>query len=104
MATIVTVTQSETDRTTATPPRSGAMAPGDGINETREVERVIERLCRDFPELDESEIRRIMAEAISSFNGSRVRKFVPLLAERAAKQECRQRRVVDLTDGPVILP
>ena len=69
-----------------------------------EVQRVVDRIRLSYPDLELHQIRRIVDSAVRELADARLRQFVPLLVERAAKDECRrqikaQRRVVRLPDA-----
>ncbi len=78
----------------ATKPRSKSRldAP-DGLtsSETRACELVVGRLQFSYPELAEAEVREIVYEEVRLLEGARLRQFVPLLVERAARDVCRRR-------------
>jgi hypothetical protein len=59
------------------------------LDDQHEIEQVAARLVKVFPEVPEPTIRDIVAAAWSQFNDSKVRDFVPVLAERRAKAKLR---------------
>ena len=66
-----------------------------------EYQHVIDRIRLSYPDLEVRQIERIVDTAVRELAGARLRQFVPLLVERAARDECRhennaQRRVVVL--------
>ncbi len=63
-----------------------------GHSRTRAAEeaalgRLVERLTERFPELAEEEIVRTVYGQYAEYEDSRVRDFVPVLVERAARQD-----------------
>jgi hypothetical protein len=54
--------------------------------EQKEILRVIERLKKQFPEVQVEEIERAVHGRYTSFEGSPIRDFVPILVERASRQ------------------
>lgn len=51
------------------------------------LDRLIERLVQQFPELSREEITRAVHGRYADFDDSRVRDFVPVLVERAARRD-----------------
>jgi hypothetical protein len=49
------------------------------------IQRVIERLERRFPTVDRDEVHLIVHVHLDRFAHSRIRDFVPILVERAAR-------------------
>ncbi len=71
-----------------------------GSAERQHLEAVTARLVRQFPELPERDVRVVVAAAARRLEDARVRQFVPLLVERAARADCRRRRrVIHLPDA-----
>jgi hypothetical protein len=63
-----------------------------GHNRTRAAEdaalsRLVERLTERFPELPDEEIVRAVYGQYAEYEDSRVRDFVPVLVERAARED-----------------
>ncbi len=56
------------------------------------LEAIVARLVPAFPDLDEREVRDAVTTAHRGLDGARLRQFVPLLVERDAKADCRQRQ------------
>ena len=48
---------------------------------------IVGRLRRRFPDVHADEIRRLVHAAYSGFERSRIRDFIPILVERAARDE-----------------
>jgi hypothetical protein len=59
------------------------------LDDQDEIEEVAARLVRRFPEVPEPSIRDVVTTAWSHFEGSKIRDFVPVLAERDAKAQLR---------------
>jgi hypothetical protein len=59
------------------------------LDDRVEIEQVAARLVKVFPEVPEPSVRDVVATAWSHFDGSKVRDFVPVLAERDAKAKLR---------------
>jgi hypothetical protein len=70
----------------ATAPESCDQTESELLNESRELERVMMRLATDYPTLSSRQIRTAVNVAVHGFDGARVRRFVPLLVERLARQ------------------
>lgn len=51
------------------------------------INNLIERLSKQFPELPADEIRKAVCGEYEGFEASKVRDFVPILVERAARRE-----------------
>ena len=68
------------------------------LDEPRELERIIARLLEQYPAAGERVVRDVVATSVHVFDGAPVRKFVPLLVERLARQALNQRRVIDLDE------
>jgi hypothetical protein len=60
------------------------------IDEHREQAEVTERLATALPAVPTATVREVVAAAWSEFTGKPVRDFVPVLAERAARDSLRQ--------------
>ncbi len=56
------------------------------------LDAIVARLVPVFPDLDEREVRDAVTAAHRDLDDARLRQFVPLLVERDAKADCRQRR------------
>ncbi|WP_203230680.1 three-helix bundle dimerization domain-containing protein [Agromyces humi] len=55
-------------------------------DEDRAIDEVVSRLSEKFPALSPEYIKGVVDEELHRFDGGRVRDFVPVLVERAAKQ------------------
>jgi hypothetical protein len=55
------------------------------LDEHEEIEQVASRLTDAFPSAPEAAVRTAITRAWSTFDGSKIRDFVPVLAERHAK-------------------
>jgi hypothetical protein len=55
-------------------------------DEDRAIDEVVSRLSEKFPALSTEHIAAVVDEEVHRFDGGRVRDFVPVLVERAAKQ------------------
>ena len=58
-------------------------------HESRAFDEVIERLVDQFPDVPADSVRAIVNAAWEEFSDSRIRDFVPVLAERNARQQLR---------------
>jgi hypothetical protein len=56
-------------------------------SEEAALARLMERLTAMFPELSEEQIARTVRGQYSEYEDSRIRDFVPVLVERAARNE-----------------
>jgi len=65
-----------------------------GDEELLHVERVITRLIFRYPNVPPPEIENKVRTIHQRFVGCRIRDFVPLLVEKAARQEISNRRIV----------
>jgi hypothetical protein len=66
------------------------MPPVTGTrDEQREIEHVATRLAQDFPTVPDASVREAIVRAWSMFEGSKIREFVPVLAERLARAQLR---------------
>jgi len=65
-----------------------------GDEELLHVERVITRLISRYPAVSPTEIEVRVRKIHERFVGCRIRDFVPLLVEKAARQEISNRRIV----------
>ena len=72
------------------------------VQETRELETVVARLRDRYPSVGETVIRDVVATSLHMFDDAAVRKFVPLLVEKLARQTLDRRSVIDLVhaDSP----
>ena len=59
-------------------------------SERAELQHIAERLARQFPELPSDQIVRTIQGRYEQFEGSRIRDFVPVLVEHAARNELTQ--------------
>ena len=55
-------------------------------DEDRAIDEVVSRLSEKFGALSPEHIKDVVDEELHQFDGGRVRDFVPVLVERAAKQ------------------
>jgi hypothetical protein len=55
-------------------------------DEDRAIDEVVSRLSEKFPSLTPEHVEEVVEEELHRFDGGRVRDFVPVLVERAAKQ------------------
>ncbi|WP_235825135.1 three-helix bundle dimerization domain-containing protein [Agromyces badenianii] len=62
----------------------------DHTEEGRAVDEVIDRLVDRFPDLPRDHIAAVVQHAHLELEGNAVRDFVPVLVERAAKQQLKQ--------------
>lgn len=65
-----------------------------GDEELLHVERVITRLISRYPNVPPPEIENRVRIIHQRFVGCRIRDFVPILVEKAARQEISNRRIV----------
>lgn len=65
-----------------------------GDEELLHVERVITRLISRYPAVPPPEIENRVRTIHQRFAGCRIRDFVPLLVEKAARQAISDRRIV----------
>jgi hypothetical protein len=68
------------------------------LDEPRELQRIVTRLIEQYPAAGETVVRDVVATSLHVFDDATVRKFVPLLVERLARQALNQRRVIDLDE------
>jgi hypothetical protein len=59
-------------------------------DEDRAIDEVVTRLSERFPALARDHVHAIVQEELHRFDGGRVRDFVPVLVERAAKKRLRE--------------
>ncbi len=67
-----------------------------------DLEVVVDRLRRQHPDIDVTEIRIVVDDAAKAFEGARLQHFVPLLVEKIARDECR--RLANRPDPPAQPP
>lgn len=67
-------------------------------DENRELTEVAERLTAQFPAVPADTVREIVTGAWAEFAGRPIRDFVPVLAERKAKQSLRDRPAASHTE------
>jgi hypothetical protein len=60
-----------------------------GAAEQSALNRLIDRLAQQFPELPQDAIARAVHGRYADYEHSKVRDFVPVLVERAAQRELR---------------
>jgi hypothetical protein len=58
-----------------------------GPNEDDAIRHVVSRLARQFPELSTAEVERAVLGHYGSFDDRPVRDFVPMLVERATREQ-----------------
>jgi hypothetical protein len=69
---------------------STPIAVGVDTAEARELAHVERRLIAEFsPSVPTEQVRRLLEEAVGRFAAARVRRYVPLLVEKAARQQLR---------------
>lgn len=61
-------------------------------NETDAIDHVVGRLGQQFPQLPAEEIERTVHDKYESFADSPIRDFVPVLVERAAREQLTEQR------------
>ena len=67
-------------------------------DEDRAIDEVISRLSEKFPSLSHEHIEAVVDEELHRLDGGRVRDFVPVLVERAAKQRLKaEAKAVDVS-------
>lgn len=62
------------------------MPDDKSIDEEKALAEIVARLTERFPDATPAEITAAVDEARSPFDGSKVRDFVPVLIEKAAKK------------------
>lgn len=66
-----------------------------GDDELLQVERVIERLITRYPSLSPVDIEHIVRTVHKRLAESRVRDFIPLLVEKAARRDLAAREIAE---------
>jgi hypothetical protein len=61
----------------------------DSVSETREVQKVIDRLTGRFPDTSPIEISAVVHEEHDKLAESRIRDFIPVLVEHEARDRLR---------------
>lgn len=56
------------------------------LDEQQGVQQVVDRLAERFPDVDRARIAEIVDEEHHTFDGRKVRDFVPVLVEKSAKR------------------
>jgi hypothetical protein len=79
----------------ATTSKNPVHRPLVAFNERREIERVVVRLQDRYPALSSTVIRTAVSVALHAFDGAKVRKFVPLLVERLARERLEHVQEID---------
>ncbi|MGW6725617.1 three-helix bundle dimerization domain-containing protein [Nocardia sp. NPDC055029] len=69
-------------------------------NESVQIDQVIERLIARFPAESPAEIELLVRRIHERFADARVRDFVPLLVEKAARQAVGVYPIVAIGEGP----
>ena len=64
-------------------------------DESRAVQEVIDRLIGQFPSVPPDSVRDIVNACWQEFTGRPIRAFVPVLAERSARQHLRSKAPAD---------
>lgn len=59
-------------------------------DEASQIDAVVHRLGERFPDIDPPVIAAAVTSSVQDLSSARVRDFVPVLAERSAKQKLRQ--------------
>jgi hypothetical protein len=70
---------------------SNAQHGGVAVGEARLLERLTDRLARDWPQFNRSEIAHIVSEHLASFSDASIRDYVPVLVERATDEDLQRR-------------
>lgn len=60
------------------------------LDETQAIDQVIDRLAERFPSLERGHIADVVDEEHGKLDGGRVRDFVPVLVEKAAKKRLKK--------------
>ena len=60
------------------------------LDETQAIDQVINRLAERFPSLERAQIAEVVEEELRQLDGGRVRDFVPVLVEKAAKKRLKK--------------
>lgn len=60
------------------------------LDEAQAIDQVIDRLAERFPSLERDHIANVVDEEHRTLDGGRVRDFVPVLVERAAKKRLKK--------------
>lgn len=87
-----------TSSAAATPSAIPSARPDAHLDEPRELERVVTRLVEQYPTVGETVVRDVVATSVHMFDDASVRKFVPMLVERIARDALNRRRIVDLDE------
>ena len=79
------------------------------LDETQAIDQVIDRLSQRFPSLEREHIADVVQDEHGQLDEGRVRDFVPVLVEKAAKRRLKKeakesRTVVEQPDVPAPLP
>ena len=75
-----------TDRVISAPPPGAPTSGGGHAHTAADVERVVERLAARFPSVPPPDLRDLVSEEFSAFDGARIPTFVPVLAAKAATE------------------
>ena len=90
---------------TAPDPEPGVSDPGPAAIEARELDRITDSLERAFPNVRIRVVQHAVQQAYRPFTDSPIRDFVPLLVERAAREDLIRRsgqRPTQLHGSPVL--
>jgi hypothetical protein len=68
------------------------------LDEPRELERVVTRLLERYPTAGETVVRDVVATSVHLFDHAKVRKFVPLLVEKLAKNTLDRRAEIEIRE------
>ena len=60
------------------------------LDETQAIDQVIDRLAERFPSLEREHIAGVVADEHAQLDAGRVRDFVPVLVEKAAKKRLKK--------------
>lgn len=66
--------------------------PETGRHEREAIDEVCERMSRRFGSLDRREVGSVVYSAAEEFSDARVRDFVPILVEHAARERLASRQ------------
>ncbi len=76
---------------------------GVAVGEARLLERLTDRLARDWPQFDPNEIADLVSEHVARFGDASIRDYVPVLVERATDEDLqrRSRNQALIAQGPL---
>jgi hypothetical protein len=79
---------------------TGVCEPRRMIDESREIDVVVQRIADRFPDLPVAQVREQVMAELDAFDDAQVRDFVPLLVENAVMDTLR----ASLDPAPVARP